>query len=195
MGFVRPPCARGPVFSTPSTPDITCVDDTGTRPPPACDFRVPPRTPGSVARLGAEEICGPRSHRAGNHRGDACRRRRTAACAGIRRPRAPSHASLHLGPCPHLVIRSVVPLPSFAHSAGRALVRSSAHSNIRPSAHRSFARTLALSYVARLVRSSPARFSCLVSFLLSLARSLWYQCVRSLARSLARSFARSFAHS
>ena len=132
-----------------------------------------------------------------DHRCEACRRRTDR---GLRRysppPRAPSHASLHpFGPCPHLVIRSVVPLPSFAHAAGRALVRSSAHSNTRPSAHRSFARTLALSYVARLVRSSPARFSCLVSFLLSLARSLWYQCVRSLARSLARSFARSFAHS
>jgi len=128
-----------------------------------------------------------------DHRCEACRRRRTAACAGIRRPRAPSHASLHpFGPCPHLVIRSVVPLPSFAHSARRALVRSSAHSNTRPSAHRSFARSLALSYVARVVRSPLARFSCSVSFLLSLARSLaWYQCVRSLARSLVRSLIRS----
>ena len=85
------------------------------------------------------------------------------------------------------------PPPSFAHSAGRTLVRSSAHSNIRPSAHRSFARTLALSYVARVVRSPLARFSCSVSFLLSLARSLGISAfARSLARSLVRSLVRSF---
>ena len=202
MGFVRPPCARGPVFSTPSTPDITCVDDTGTRPPPACDFWVPPRTPGSVARLGAEEICGPRSHRAGNHR-SSLRSLQTATDRGLRRysppARAPSHASLHpFGPCPHRVIRSLVPLP---RSLIRPVVRSCAHPPIptfAQVAHRSFARSLALSYVARVVRSF-ARTVLLLGFLSFIARSLALVSVRSLARSLARSFVRSpirlFAHS
>ena len=131
-----------------------------------------------------------RSHRAGKHRAkpaDGYGPRPAPVFAAPARP----HASLHpFGPCPHLVIRSVVPLPSFAHSAGRTLVRSSAHSNIRSSAHRSFARSLARSYVARFVRSSPARFS-LLGFLSFIARSLALVSVRSLARSLVRSFAHS----
>ena len=161
-GVCRSALRPRPRFSTPSTPDITRVDDTGTRPPPACDFRVPPRTTGSEARVGC---------RRNLRTPPTVQENIVAKPADGDGPRpapvftAPArlHARSLVRPSAH-PLRPFAPLPpSFAHSAGRTLVRSSAHSNTRPSAHRSFARSLALSYVARFVHSSLARLSCFVS--------------------------------
>ena len=132
-----------------------------------------------------------------DHRCEACRRRRTAACAGIRRPPARPRTLRCIRSVHALTLSSVRSSP-FPRSLMRPVVRSCAHPPIPTLAHPPIAHSLARSLFHMWLESfvhSLARFSCLVSFLLSLARSLWYQCARSLARSLVRSLVRSFVRS
>jgi hypothetical protein len=107
-GVCRSALRPRPRFSTPSTRDITRVDDTGTRRPPRATFGCLHAPPGAKRGLGAEEICGPLPP----CRKTSLRSLQTATDRGLRRyspPPARSHASLHpFGPCPHLVIHSSV---------------------------------------------------------------------------------------
>ena len=129
-----------------------------------------------------------------DHRCEACRRRRTAACAGIRRPPARPRTLRCIRSVHALTLSSVRSSP-FPRSLMRPVVRSCAHPPIPTFAHPPIAHSLARSlfhmWLDSFVHRPHGSLAWFPFFYRSLARFGISAFARSLARSLVRSLIRS----